>query len=240
MYPELKNSLLAIMLSLLALEVRAIQIVADADRDHVQVHISASEQNRLAIEGRRIASVVPSQRGVLSVQKDEALGALYFTLASTSASPGTVTLFVTDDKAVTYKLILVPRPIAGEEVILRPPVDKAARAAATQGKAASFQRRLKDLMLLMADGDTPGGAERIAVNRLVPLWKEARLVFVAKYLHGDLVGEKYRLTNISPSTMVVAEQELFRRGVLAVAVDQHTLQTGEGTDVFVARERGDE
>ena len=92
MFPRSKKSLSAILLltSLLATEAGATQVVENADRGHVQVNISVNETNRLAIDGRRIANVVPSVKGVLAGQKDEALGAYYFTLASESPNQGTV------------------------------------------------------------------------------------------------------------------------------------------------------
>lgn len=241
MYPKLKNLLSAILLSLLAIEAGATQVVENADRGHVQVNISANEQNRLAVEGRRIANVVPSQKGVLSYQKDEALGAFYFTLSSDSPNHGSVTLFVSDDKGITYKLILVPRPIAGEEVILRPPTEKATPSsrAAADGRTVSYQRRIKDLMLVMSDDELKDSVETVAVNKDVPLWKEGRLVLVAKYMDGEMVGEKYRLTNVSPSEMLLVEQEMYRRGVRAIAVEHHTLMQGDGTDIYIVRERKD-
>ena len=55
---------------------------------------------------------MPSQKGVLVTQKDEGQGVLYFTLAGNTPNLGTVTLFVTDDRATRYKLILVPSAIA--------------------------------------------------------------------------------------------------------------------------------
>jgi hypothetical protein len=75
MFPRSKKSLSAILLltSLLATEAGATQVVENADRGHVQVNISVNETNRLAIDGRRIANVVPSVKGVLAGQKDEAL-----------------------------------------------------------------------------------------------------------------------------------------------------------------------
>lgn len=238
-----KSSRPILLLALLAsLNANATQVIEGADRSHVQVNISAKEQNRLAVEGRRIASVVPSQKDVISVVKDEALGALYFTLASDTPSVGTVTLFVSDDKGVTYKVILVPRPVSGEEIILRPPGEKGGPASAAprttaDGRAVSYQRKIKDLVLVMADPALQESVESIAVNKEVPLWKEGRLVLLAKYLDGDLVGEKYRLTNVSPSDMLLVEQELYRRGVRAVAIEHHTLPAGDGTDIFLVRER---
>nr|WP_228840939.1 type-F conjugative transfer system secretin TraK [Pseudomonas aeruginosa] len=103
----------------------------------------------------------------------------------------------------------------------------------------SYQRRIKDLMLVMADDELKDSVETIPVNKEVPLWKEGRLILVAKYMDGEVVGEKYRLTNVSPSEMLLVEQELYRRGVRAIAVEHHTLMQGDGTDIYIVRERKD-
>ena len=242
MLPRFKRSLSLILLSLAVSEASATQFVEKADRGHVQVLISAKETNRLAIEGRRIASIVPSDKGALSGQKDETgLGAFYFTLASDAHSHGTLTLFVSDENGVTYKLLLVPRPMAGEEIIIRPPAEpeKIEPVVRTDeaGRALSYQRRIKELMLVMADQEQNSGIQPVAVNREVPLWKEGRLVMLSTFTEGDLVGEKYLLTNVSPAPMLLVEQELYRRGVRAVAIDHHTLAQGESTEIFIVRER---
>ena len=83
-------------------------------------------------------------------------------------------------------------------------------------------------LLVMADDELKDSVETIAVNKEVPLWKEGRLILVAKYMDGEVVGEKYRLTNVSPSEMLLVEQELYRRGVRAIAVEHHTLMQGDG------------
>lgn len=244
MSPRLKKSLsLGLVVLLVSLDVDATQIVENAEITHQQVNISANEQNRIAVEGRRIANVVPSRKGVISVVKDEVLGALYFTFADDSPNPGTLTLFVSDDKGLTYKLILVPRPIAGEEIILRPPVSKASlissQSNSTKGRAISYQRRIKDLMIVMSD-ELDDGAEVVPINKEVPLWEEGHLVLLKKYLKGNLVGEKYTLTNTSPSDMFLVEQELYRRDVRAIAIEHQALTAGDTTAILIVRGRKDD
>jgi conjugal transfer pilus assembly protein TraK len=73
---------------------------------------------------------------------------------------------------------------------------------------------------------------------IVPLWNEARFVLV-RILDGTLLGEKYQLTNVSKSRMVIDERELYRRGVLAVMVESLELEPGEATQVMVVLEGRD-
>jgi conjugal transfer pilus assembly protein TraK len=231
---------------LISLPAAATQVVdlRDCATGHSQVMISAHEQNRLSVEGRRIASVVPSQKDILSTVKDDDLGVLYFSLASTSANQGSVTLFVTDDQRATCKLILIPSPVPGDDIVIRPGRGQAIGQATstTADRTLSYQRRVKTLMLAMAepeDGQQRAQLERIAMNKVLPLWKEGRLILQFSATSGNLVGEQYRLTNISPSELRVTEQELYRKGVLAVAIEQHRLRPQEATTITLVRERRD-
>lgn len=243
MLPRFKKSLSLVLLSLAALEANATQAIHGAEDRHVQVTISAHETNRLAVSGRRISHVVPSVKGIISTQKDEALGALYFTLSNPSSRHGTVTLFVSDDQGVTYKLLLVPRQVAGEEIIVHPPSEKSPDVSEqprtdADGRALSYQRRIKTLILSMADSSyQEAGLMPRRLHQEIPLWKEARLVLSAVYRDADLLGEHYRLTNVSSTDMLLVEQELYRRGVRAVSIEHHTLAPGDSTDVYIVRER---
>jgi conjugal transfer pilus assembly protein TraK len=228
---------LSLLAAALSSPVFATQIVEQSDKQPVQVNVSAREANRLAVEGRRIASVVPAQPGLVSAKKDETQGVMYFTL--TGEQTGTVTLFVTDELGINYKIVLVPRPIGAEEIILRPPAEKLVAKKGADGKATSYQRRAKDLIVVMADEEAAAAAnvERVKVNKEIPLWQEARLVLVARFNDTDIVGEKYLLTNVSGAPMVLVEQELYRRGVRAISIKNQTLGPGEATDIYIVRER---
>jgi conjugal transfer pilus assembly protein TraK len=71
----------------------------------------------------------------------------------------------------------------------------------------------------------------------VQLWAGARLTLIRRFETRSLVGEKYRLENIGPAAMVLAEQEFDREEgqVVAVAIEHHKLRPGETTSVFVIR-----
>jgi len=230
---------------LLSPGVHATQVVEGATERHVEVNISARENNRLAVLGRQIATVVPSTKGAITYQKDEAQGALYFALSPALPGGATVTLFVGDEQGQTYKVILVPKSIPGEEIILQPPAARGGFLGdrATDGNVAattrttSYQRRAKELTLAMAENPFNTRQDKVVINQEVPLWKEGRLVFVSKVVDSDLVGETYRLTNVSPAPMVLTEQELYRKGVRSVVVEFHTLEPGAASDIFIVRDR---
>lgn len=222
----------------------ATQLIEGSERAHVQVHVSARELNRLAMVGRRIGLVVPSQKGAISYIKDETAGALYFSFPKDVPNPGTVTLFVTDEQVptLTYKLILIPSSIAGEEIMIQPAMtnEMASVRKTIKGRTMSYQRQIKQLILTMAEeasAESGTKIQAVAVNQPVPLWKEGRLVLLSQYLQGDLVGERYRLTNVGHNQMQLVEQELFRRGVVAIAVEHQTLPEDGQSLIYVVRGR---
>ena len=115
---------------------------------------------------------------------------------------------------------------------------RSAFSQSRDGRALAYQRHAKDMILQMADEESRD-LEPIPVNQEIPLWKEARLVMLSKYLDGDLVGEKYRLTNVSDTDMLLMEQELYRKGVVAVVIENHTLPSKGQTLIFIVRGRKD-
>ncbi|WP_296645692.1 type-F conjugative transfer system secretin TraK, partial [Thiobacillus sp. 63-78] len=67
------------------------------------------------------------------------------------------------------------------------------------------------------------------------LWKGSRFALEHVLTGHSLVGEQYRLFNISDAPVRVAEQEFYKKGVLAVSVRDLTVEPGRSTQVFVVK-----
>jgi conjugal transfer pilus assembly protein TraK len=65
------------------------------------------------------------------------------------------------------------------------------------------------------------------------LWQGTSFVHVRNLRTSGIRLEEYRLMNIGNTVIRLVEQELYKPGVMAVAVEQHVLEPGEGTPVFV-------
>ncbi|WP_080420256.1 TraK domain-containing protein [Burkholderia ubonensis] len=209
-----------------------------------EYNVSMTEQNRLAIDGRKITQIIPKQKGALTYVKDLANGVLYFTFADPDAAQGTESLFVVDDHNDTYQLLLQPRRMPSANIVV--PAAGGGEVRRTQAiatRTSSYQSAIKSLLEEMVtahdDQDAQSSAAVTPVNQTVPLWQEAQLTLELRYTEDDLVGEQYRLTNVSTGDMVIAEQELYRKGVLAIVIDQQTLAPGDSTAVYVVRGRAD-
>ena len=74
-------------------------------------------------------------------------------------------------------------------------------------------------------------------GREMALWPGTRLTLQRLWLGAGMVGEKYQLLNTGASTLDLAERDLYKRGVMAVSVEQAALRSGETTQLFVILER---
>ena len=98
----------------------AMQILDAADHAELAAEISATNVNRIALMGDRIARAVRSPDGY-AVEHDGASGDLYL---RPSAAPGTapggpVTLFVGTEKGFTYRLTLTPSVRDSAQILIR-------------------------------------------------------------------------------------------------------------------------
>jgi len=106
-------------------------------------------------------------------------------------------------------------------------------------RTGSYSKVVKNMVLAMALESAPNGIEVVEKKNPVRLWREVRFVLTKQYICKGIVGETYLIQNISKKPLVLAEQEIFKRVVLAVSVENMNLVVGETTNVFVVREKGE-
>jgi conjugal transfer pilus assembly protein TraK len=182
-------------------------------------------------------AINPTGELVLECDKDK--GEVYIRPVGKSSKP--INLFVSSVQA-TYTLLLHRSDTPADTIVIRDPSTKLLKPDSANpgpsGTSANHIRAMKALLVAMASDRVPPDVRVEEVNRLVPLWLEARLSLMRRYEGRGLVGEKYLLQNISPTLMVLAEQEFDREGaqVMGVSIENHNLQPGETTNVFVIRQ----
>lgn len=246
--------------------VTALQLVEARDGVSVEAMVSIKEPTRIRIDGapitdvfgniyssncangtpppnnsQNIPTINPTGELVLECDKDK--GEVYIRPVGKSSKP--INLFVSSAQA-TYTLLLHRSDTPADTIVIRDPsarllkLDNAnpSPSGMSLGTSANHIRAMKALLVAMASDRVPPEVRVEEVNRLVPLWLEARFSLMRRYEGRGLVGEKYLLQNISPTLMVLAEQEFDREGaqVMGVSIENHNLQPGETTNVFVIRQ----
>jgi len=246
--------------------VTALQLVEARDGVSVEAMVSIKEPTRIRIDGapitdvfgniyssncangtpppnnsQNIPTINPTGELVLECDKDK--GEVYIRPVGKSTKP--INLFVSSAKA-TYTLLLHRSDTPADTIVIRDPSARLLKldnanpnpSGMSLGTSANHIRAMKALLVAMASDRVPPDVRVEEVNRLVPLWLEARFSLMRRYEGRGLVGEKYLLQNISPTLMVLAEQEFDREGaqVMGVSIENYNLQPGETTNVFVIRQ----
>ena len=116
-------ALLAAHVFFMAPPAAAMQILDAADHAELAAEISATQVNRIALHGDRIARVVRSPDGY-AVEHDGASGDLYLRPSAPDRGPGQagfdpVTLFVGTEKGFTYRLTLTPSVRDSAQILIR-------------------------------------------------------------------------------------------------------------------------
>lgn len=225
----------ALLSSLLSIPVaHALQTADAVEGKNIFVKMSTRDFNRIAIEGGRVRLVKGADRDLVLGDKDEVTGqALIKPLVKDPFS-----LFVFSESGMTYTVVVQPMDIPGESVILREQLPKkpaVAVPASKSDKSNSYVKAIKSLLHVMNSENVPGDIEVKQTWEETGLWQGTRFALEKIYTDPSLIGETYRLFNLGQTTIRIAEQEFYKRGVIAVAVKSLELEPGKSTQVFVIK-----
>ncbi len=230
-----KSMLLAAILAVGSISANALQNVEPLEGHNSFVKISAKETTRIAIEGGKIRSLIATD-GELTVEKDEERGQI-FVRPVVLNKPINVRLIAAS--GATYNLDMQAVDIPQEDVIVREPFSaRSANPSATsnkKGAGGGMAKAVRSLVAAMALEEPPNSADVRTANQEFALWENTRFVMTAVYNERELVGEKYLLTNTGTTPIRLVEQEFYRKGVVAVAVENMQLEAGQDTNVYVVR-----
>lgn len=230
-----KSLSLAAILAVASLNANALQTVEPVEGHNSFVKISAKETTRIAIEGGKIRSLIGTD-GELTVEKDEERGQI-FVRPVVLNKPINVRLIASS--GATYNLVMQAVDIPQEDVIVRESF--AARSANSvvgsnkKGASGGMAKTVRALVAAMALEEPPSSADYHPANQEFALWENTRFVMTAVYNERELVGEKYTLTNTGKTPIRLVEQELYRKGVVAVAIENMQLEAGQATNIYVVR-----
>ncbi|MEQ1515158.1 MAG: type-F conjugative transfer system secretin TraK [Usitatibacteraceae bacterium] len=215
--------------------VMAAQYVDAVDGKAVPVNLSQREMTLIKVDGGRINKLRHNPTE-LFVEADQDKGEVFVKPLGAGSKP--INFFVVTENA-SFPMLAVPVDTPSDSIIIR---EKAiARAVTTRAvKSGTYVRSIKNLLLAATLDTPPPEVEVRVVTRNVPLWAETRFTLQRQLLAGGLLADHYLITNLTSRQLVLEEQEFYKEGVVAAAVEQLTLASGEVTNVFILRERGRE
>ena len=198
------------------------------------VKISKKEPTRIALDVGRIAAL-RTREGVLNISPDEQTGQLFVSVPPDSSAP--VNAFLTTEAGNTYTLVMTITDMPSDSIIIRQPKSPVKTQMLSGPTAGVFTNDIKKVLLSIASETPPAGVKVTADKQVISLWAEALFALELQYLAADTVAERFLLKNISASPMVLAEREFYKKGVHAVAIEQHTLAPGDTTKIYIVREK---
>ena len=234
--PAIKQLLAGSLLLLVALPVWALQVIPVREGETLFAKIAADDLTRIALSEGRIQSW-HTLKGRLAIDKNVRSGQIYVRPLDRGEP---VSLFLTSEAGDTYALTLQPVDMPAESLILKEQTRHASRPSKAE-QTDSLQQMVKELALLMAADRLPPDMEVRERGEELRLWQGSRFVRLRSWLGAAVAADLFQLTNSGTVEMRVAEPELYRPGVLGIAVENHSLRPGEATRIFVIRHReGDE
>ncbi|MYG53050.1 MAG: hypothetical protein F4204_12085 [Rhodospirillaceae bacterium] len=176
----------------LPLPAAAMQILDAADHAELRAEISATNVNRIALAGDRIAKVVRAPGG-FAVEHDAASGDLYLrpSVPAASADPAgePITLFIGTEKGFTYRMTLTPVERDSAQILIRNAAVAAAGAAAGPAPGGPHVAALVKLVRAVARREPlPGyeiraGGDPLSGFGVIETWRGPR--FLALVLEAD-------------------------------------------------------
>lgn len=232
----IKKLLFAAATAVVSFNALALQEVVPAEGQNAFVKISAKETTRIYIDGGKIRSLIATD-GELTVEKDEDRGQLFIRPAILNKP---INVRVIAGSGATYNLVMQAVDIPQEDVVIKEPASFRAAVApenskGKRGASSSMDKQVRALVAAMALEEPPNTIDMRPTRQEFALWENTRFVMTAVYNERELVGEKYTLTNTGKTPMRLVEQELYRKGVVAVAIENMQLESGQTTNVYVVR-----
>ena len=161
----------------------AMQLLEAVDHAELAAEISATEVNRIALIGDRIARVVRAPDG-FAVEHDAVSGDLYLRPVDTAAAArGPATLFIGTERGFTYRLTLTPSDRDSAQILIRnAALSQDTAAASVQAAADPRIAALVKLVRAVARREPlagyeihAGGGSFAAGLTLIETWRGPRL-----------------------------------------------------------------
>jgi conjugal transfer pilus assembly protein TraK len=149
-------------------------------------------------------------------------------------APAPQEIFLVSSKG-TFSLVLVPKGIPGETIVVRTPGEGTAEAARWE-ESNDYVTGLKDLIKAMYEERPPMGYSVSQSGRDDTVMAGTRWIVTEIYQGATLEGEVSVLTNLSKDPLRLADNQFYGKGVLAVSIDQHQVPPMGETKVYVVKE----
>lgn len=221
-------SLVLLFMSILATDASAIQVVTPIEGDTTYVDISAKELNVIKTNISNVKALSSSTR--LDIKVDNKIIFVKYTGAGNEPQE----LILTSSSGEVYPLVLVPKGIPAETIVLRMREDTG--EALKWEMALGQVKAVKELIKGMYIDVPPRGFLVEKLNEDRTEWKELSKTLIKRYNGAMLTGEVYLMKANTP--VVLDEKEFHKKGILAVSLEKYELAPEETARLYTVTLKG--
>jgi conjugal transfer pilus assembly protein TraK len=235
------NALAAAVTLVMASESHALKTLSLVEGESAFVEISSTDLNLVKLSSPGVKPYTGDQ----SIEA-KVVGSNVFVGWPPGANPKPAEIFFVTSTG-TFSLIMVPKSIPGETIILRTPEEGITDAIEWE-KANDYVTGLKELIKGMYRGIPPRGFAVTEVKQASDKKGALQDTLLTIYVGASITGEEHSVKNISGEVIYFgkpaeerryAEQVFAAPGILAVSIDKHELAPGEETKVYLVRKNSE-
>jgi type-F conjugative transfer system secretin TraK len=209
----------------------ASQIRQMDDGEEATADISKQDINRIKLSGDRIRST-KFNSGELEISQDDNLGEIYIR-PTKFAEAKPLNLFIITEQNFTYKLLLYPKAIPSEQIIIKND-SVVANPDVEVSKIAknSYQQQIIALIKAMR-AKTKLESYQISNSKKYIDLGDLELKRISTYKGQNFIGESFILKNDSNQILNLEEKLFFKNGVRAIKIENEMLLPDQATEIFI-------
>jgi conjugal transfer pilus assembly protein TraK len=93
------------------------------------------------------------------------------------------------------------------------------------------------MMSAMTERQAPTDFTVYEVGKVIPWWVESELVLERRYVFESLIGQVYKLKNISDKQMIIDHGEFYFDGAISSGITKKVIEPGQISYVYLIRNK---
>ncbi len=209
----------------------ASQIRQMNDGDEQSATISKQDINRIKLIGDRIRST-KFNSGELEISQDDSLGEIYIR-PTKFVENKPLNLFIISEQNFTYKLLLYPKAVPSEQIIIQnDSVVANSDDEVSRISKNSYQQQIINLIKAMRVSTKLEGYQITNSKKYIDLGG-LELKRIRTYKGQSFIGESFILKNDSNQILNLDDKMFFKSGVRAIKIEKSSLLPDETTEIFI-------
>ena len=209
-------------------QLKALQIREVVESAEIQANIARGDLNRIKVAHDRI-SKARANAGYATIEFEASTGEIFLRTSNKRYSP--VSVFLTTEKGFTYKLLLTPKNIPSEQIILRNLATVSDHVEAI--KKSDYKGVIAKIYKAMVQSQGIEGFEVISLNERIYFNSQFKARIKAKYQSDLFQGLIIKVKNHRDEVLELDENNFYQDGVAAIRIGQRVLAPTQETEVYL-------